>query len=128
MGFVLSTILVGFSYLMVLYTIPLRLQVVNGMSPLKAGVSLLPLLGVTAIGASIAGAANSTKNRTFEVLLAGTLLMTIGTAALSTLKNQVQVQPAVYGFQVLVGLGVGMTITTASLGALLESEMKDSSE
>jgi len=113
---------------MVIYTLPQRLQVVNGKTPLMAGVSILPMLASVAIGSAIGGAANRTKNRTFHTLLAGSILLVLGTATLSTLTNSVKVQGGVYGFQVFVGLGFGFTVSTVSLGATLECEVRDMSE
>ena len=109
-GYVISTLLAGFPYFMVIYTLPQRLQVVNGKSPLMAGVSILPMLASVAIGSAIGGAVNGTKNRTFHTLLAGSILLVLGTATLSTLTNSVKVQGGVYGFQVFVGLGFGFTV------------------
>ena len=127
-GYVISTLLAGFPYFMVIYTLPQRLQVVNGKTPLMAGVSILPMLASVAVGSAIGGAVNGTKNRTFHTLLAGSILLVIGTATLSTLMNSIKVQGGSYGFQVFVGLGFGLTVSTVSLGATLECEVRDMSE
>jgi hypothetical protein len=37
-------------------------------------------------------------------------------------------EPNMFGFQVFVGLGFGLMVSTVSLGASLESEKRDSSE
>lgn len=128
MGYVFSTLLAGFPYFMVIYSLPLRLQVVNGKSPLLAGVSLLPMLGAVAVGSTVGGAMNGKKNRTCATLFAAALFMVTGTALLSTLTNTFRVEPKMYGFQVLVGLGFGLTVSTVSLGAGLECEARDNSK
>jgi hypothetical protein len=127
MAYALSTLLIGFPYFLVIYALPLRFQVVNGKSPLTAGVALLPMLGSVAIGSTIGGAASSKKNNTFPVLVVASCLMTLGTALMSTLSNTTKVEPKTYGFQVLVGMGFGLTVSTVSLGAGLEAELKDMS-
>lgn len=44
----LATMFTGFPYFLVIYSLPLRFQVVNNMSPLAAGVKILPMVGSTA--------------------------------------------------------------------------------
>jgi hypothetical protein len=128
MGCVLTALLGGFPYFGVIFSLPLRLQVVNGKSPLLAGVSLLPMLGSIAVASALGGAINSKKVRICATLLVGSLLMLIGTATLSTLDNTVSVPAKMYGFEVFMGLGFGLMVSTVSLGAMLESETRDSSK
>jgi hypothetical protein len=47
--------LIGFPYFVVIYALPSRFQVVNERSSLASGVALLPLLGSSAIGSTLAG-------------------------------------------------------------------------
>lgn len=125
MGHFLSTLLAGFPYFVVIYSLPLRMQVVNGKSPLVAGVSLLPMLGAVAVASTVAGAVNSRRDLIFPTLFVGSLFIVIGTATLSTLKNVVAVESRMYGFEVFIGLGFGLMVSTASLGAILECELRD---
>jgi len=53
--------------------------------------------------------------------------MLIGSATLSTLDNTVSIPAKMYGFEVFHGLGFGLMVSTVSLGAVLECEMRDSS-
>jgi hypothetical protein len=128
MAYVISTLLIGFPYFMIIYSLPLRFQVVNGKSPLMAGVSLLPMLGAVAIGSTIGGAASSKRNNAFPVLVIAACLMTLGTGLMSTLSNTLKVEPKTYGFQVLIGMGFGLTVSTVSIGAGLEADLKDTSK
>lgn len=128
MGYALATLLVGFPYFVVLYSLPLRLQVVNGKSALGAGLSLLPILGATAVASTIGGGINSKKDRLFGTLMMGSLFMLIGTATLSTLSYTDKVEAKMYGFEVFVGLGFGLMVSTVSLGAALECELRDTSK
>ncbi|KAK0100589.1 hypothetical protein ONS95_007046 [Cadophora gregata] len=125
MGHFLTTLLAGFPYFMVIFALPLRLQVVNGKSQLVSGVALLPMLAAVAITSSIGGMVNSKRDLIWITLLAGSLFMVIGCACLSTLSDVPQVQAKMYGFQVFVGLGFGLMVSTVSLGASLESELRD---
>lgn len=121
----LSTLLTGFPYLLIVYGLPLRFQVVNQKSALVAGIGLLPLLGAAAIGSMLGGIISGKKNRTFHTLTAGGCLMVLGTGLLSTLSDTIQVEAKTYGFQVFVGLGFGLTVSTVSMLAAIESEIRD---
>lgn len=128
MGHALTTLLGGFSYFVVIYSLPLRMQVVNGKSQLIAGVALLPMLGAVAVASFVSGMINTRRDSVFELLLLGSALMVVGTATLSTLNNDVNVKANMYGFEVFVGLGFGFMVSTASYAAALESEPKDRSQ
>lgn len=85
------------------------------------------MLGSVAVASVLGGAVNAKRNNTCATLVAGSSLMLLGTVLLSTLSNTVEVQARTYGFQVFVGLGFGLTVSTVSLGVGLESELRDSS-
>jgi hypothetical protein len=109
----------------VIYNVPLHLQIVNGKSPLMAGLGLLPLLVSTATGSTLAGAVSSKKDLSFYTLIVGSCLMTIGTGLLSTISDDSKVDPKIYGFEVLVGLGFGLSVSTSSILAAIQCEIKD---
>jgi hypothetical protein len=127
MAIVIATLLTGFPYFMIIYALPLRLQVVNGKTPLVAGVSLLPMLGAVAVGSTIGGGVNSKKNNIFPVLITASCLMVLGTGLMSTLTNSTRVESKSYGFQVLMGMAFGLTVSTVSIGTGLEANLKDTS-
>ncbi|MCJ1287288.1 hypothetical protein MMC26_006636 [Xylographa opegraphella] len=122
---VLCTLLSGFPYFLVIFSLPLRFQVVNDKSALLAGIGLLPMLGCTAVGSTLGGALNSKKNRAFQTLFVAATLMLIGSCLLSTLSNTGAVEPKTYGFQVFIGLGFGLTVSTVSILGSAESELRD---
>ncbi|TVY40402.1 Efflux pump, partial [Lachnellula subtilissima] len=125
MGYVLSTLLAGFPYFMVMFALPIRMQVVDHKTALMAGISLLPMLGTIAVGSMLGGAINGNRDFKFPTLVVGTIFMTIGCAALSTLGAEGGVQGGIYGFQVFVGLGFGVLISTVSMSTSLECEIRD---
>jgi hypothetical protein len=127
MAYVFSGMIIGFPFYTVIYALPLRLQVVNGKSPLMAGVTILPMLCSSAIGSVIGGAVNGKKNNTYISLFAGSSLMMLATGLFSTLAPSVKIPPSLYGFQVLAGLGAGLCISTVSLGAIMECSIRDTS-
>jgi hypothetical protein len=126
MGYVLSTLIIGFPYFLIIYSLPLRFQVVNEKSPLIAGVALLPMLVSIALGSTIGGAVNGKRNNTCPTLVIAACFMVIGTGLFTTLSDSVTIQSRAYGFQIFVGLGYGLTVSTTSLGVSLECEVRDS--
>lgn len=112
----------GFVNFIAIYSLPLHFQIVNGTGTLMAGVALLPLLVSAAIGSLLGGL---TTNHTFPALAAASSLMALGTGLLSTLSNHSGVQPKTYGFEVLLGLGVGLSISSSTLVAATETEPAD---
>jgi hypothetical protein len=127
MASVVSATMIGFPYFVIIYSLPIRFQVVNEMSALSAGIRLLPMLGSTAIGSMLGGLISGKKNRTFETLIAATCFMTLGTGLLSTLSPTLAAEHKTYGFQVLTGLGFGLTVSTVSMLAALECNIRDHS-
>ena len=127
MGYVLSTLIAGFPYFMVMFALPIRMQVVGHKTALMAGISLLPMLGTIAVGSMLGGAINGNRDYKFPTLVVGTIFMTIGCAALSTLRAEGGLQGGIYGFQVFVGLGFGVLISTVSMATSLECEIRDNS-
>ncbi|KAH8815535.1 MFS multidrug transporter-like protein [Xylogone sp. PMI_703] len=121
----LGTALTGFVYFVVIYNLPLRFQVVNGKSPLTAGVGLLPMLGSTAVASMVGGMVLGKTNRSFEILVVGSCLLVIGSGLLTTLKDTHHVEPKTYGFLVFIGFGFGLTVSTASFLAATRSEPRD---
>lgn len=122
---VVVTLLIGFPYFMVIYSLPLRFQVVNGRSALSAGVALLPMLGATAVASFVGGIINGKRNNTCKTLFAGATFMLVGVSLLTTLSNTTGVQHKTYGFIVLVGFGFGLTVSTVSMLSNFESSTRD---
>jgi MFS family permease len=121
----ITAVITGFPYYVVIYNVPLHLQIVNGKSPLMAGLGLLPLLVSTATGSMLGGAVSSKKDLSFYTLTVGSCLITIGTGLLSTISDGSKVDPKIYGFEVLVGLGFGLSVSTSSILAAIQCEIKD---
>ena len=127
MAGVLSATMMGFPYFVIIYSLPIRFQVVNQVSALSAGIGLLPMLGSTAVGSMLGGLISGKKNRTFETIIVATCFMTLGAGLLSTLSPTLTPEPKTYGFQVLTGLGFGLTVSTVSMLAALECDIRDHS-
>lgn len=109
------TLLTGFTYLSLLIIIPERFQIVNGENALWSGIHLLPMLGATAFGSFLAGALSSKRNNTSITLIASSCLQLIGVGLLTTLSNVTTEIKAQYGYQVILGLGIGLSLGAATI-------------
>lgn len=123
MAGVFSTMFMGFAFFSCIYNIPLRVQTVHGRSSLAAGVALLPMLGSVAVGSMLGGAVSGTKDRLSHTLIIGAALMSLGTGLLSTLEVTSSISHKLYGFQVLCGMGFGLTVSSSSILAAIECEI-----
>ncbi|RSL55579.1 hypothetical protein CEP54_009298 [Fusarium duplospermum] len=120
----LNTLFIGFPYLLLIYSIPLRIQVVSGKSALVGGVMLLPMLGASALGSILAGKFNSVKNYVFETLFVGSCLMTLGCGLLVTLDHAPD-DAKLLGFITFCGLGFGLTVASSTMLSTIEAPIRD---
>ncbi|KAL9103460.1 MAG: hypothetical protein Q9163_001488 [Psora crenata] len=107
-----------------------------------AGVHLMPLLcsmafGTTsdtvnsfrwpnaALGSFFGGAASSRKNFTSPVLMIAACLILLGCGLLSTLGGGREFYTPTYGYQFILGLGIGLTFSSSTLLASLASKPED---
>jgi hypothetical protein len=121
----LATICMGFPYMMSVYAFPIYFQVVNGKSPLQAGLMLLPMLGGTAIGTTIAGAVNGRNNRMFETFVVACILMIIGCASETTASGTFGTDPKILGLLTFIGFGFGMSASASTMLANIESPVRE---
>ncbi|KAG5986047.1 hypothetical protein E4U54_005650 [Claviceps lovelessii] len=121
----LNTLLLGFPYLLLVYVVPLRIQVVGGKSALLAGVMLLPMLVAVAVGSIASGAINSRKRMIAESLLVGSCLMLLGCGLLTTLSVQELDAAKLLGLITFCGLGFGLTVSSSTMIASQEVPRRD---
>ncbi|KAG6000693.1 hypothetical protein E4U21_005107 [Claviceps maximensis] len=121
----LNTLLLGFPYLLLIYDVPLRIQVVGDKSALLAGVMLLPMLAAVAVGSIVSGAVNSRKSMIVESLLAGSCLMLLGCGLLTTLSTKELDTAKLLGLITFCGLGFGLTVSSSTLIAARDVPRRD---
>ena len=107
--------------------IPQRFQVVNDLSAFNAGWRLLALMLCSPLGSVISGyLIQSIKLPPTYVFLVGAILQTIGLALMGTLNvSDPNVPSAQYGYQVILGLGIGLTLSSLLIGAPTVIKEKD---
>lgn len=107
--------------------IPQRFQVVNSLSAFGAGWRLLALMLCTPIGSLLAGYLVSRfKTPPFYLLIVAAILQTVGLILMGKLsESSTIVSASQYGYQVLLGLGIGLTLSTILIAAPIVIEDKD---
>ncbi|KAG5981179.1 hypothetical protein E4U55_003212 [Claviceps digitariae] len=121
----LNTLFLGFPYLLLIYVVPLRIQIVGGKSALLAGIMLLPMLVAVAVGGIVSGAVNARKSMIAELLLAGSCLMLLGCGLLTTLSVQTLDTAKLLGLITFCGLGFGLTVSSSTMIASREVPPRD---
>jgi hypothetical protein len=124
-GVTRSTLLTGYVQFGAVFSIPLRAQIVDLEDPVKSGLSLLPLVAATAVGSLVGGGASAGKNITFWTMTVATALMIVGTGLLTTLPSDGSKTISQNGWEVILGFGLGMTVSTATFMTSMEVEFVD---
>lgn len=106
--------------------IPQRFIVLYSMNPLAAGVRLLPFALMTPVGSVCSAILLDKKLVTPNaLLLIGGALQTIGVALFATLTTSRETLPQQYGFQILIGTGIGFVSTATFLLVPIKMEKRD---
>ncbi|KAK3501075.1 putative MFS multidrug transporter [Neurospora crassa] len=115
-----SSFFIGFPFTAIVVNIPQSLQAVYGYSPQKAGIALLPLLLLSPVATAVSGYLTSSRNiPPVYVILVGSVFQLIGvglTCLLPTLPikgaDDAHVPASQYGFEAIMGIGFGSTLST----------------
>jgi len=103
-------ILTGCVMTTISFQLPQRYQIVNGLSSVDAGVRILPFGAGFPVG-MIGGSTLGSKLRVPAIYLVmfGSVLQIMGCALLGTQSSADGIDHALYGYQVISGIGCGMT-------------------
>ncbi|KAK6518117.1 hypothetical protein TWF506_005278 [Arthrobotrys conoides] len=108
---VLTTLCIGVPIYVTIIVIPQRYQIVNGVSPIRSGVLLLPMLVVSPVMSLVPGLALKSYWRYVPYGLAvGSGLSVAGSAGLGVLGYSDKIEAKTYGFLVLLGAGMGLVM------------------
>lgn len=110
---------------MLVYVVPLRIQVVGEKSALLGGVMLLPMLGTVAIGTILGGAVNAKRSVIVETMFVGSCLMLLGCGLLTTLSTSTLDSAKLLGFITFCGLGFGLAVTSSTIIPAIKIAPKD---
>jgi hypothetical protein len=108
--------------------LPQRFQVVNASSPLNAGYRLLAFTVSGSLGSAISGILmQKVTIAPFYILVGSALVQTVGLILMSQLPILSEtIQSATYGYELILGIGLGSSIATVVMFVPLVVERKDS--
>ena len=104
--------------------LPLWLQAIRGVSAVKSGILILPMIGAYVLGCILAGGLVSITGFPAPAMILSGALAVVGTGLLSTLRSSSS-QTAPLPFEILTGLGVGIGMQQPILAAQAALELKD---
>ncbi|QKX56977.1 uncharacterized protein TRUGW13939_04085 [Talaromyces rugulosus] len=122
-GFWFSLCLGG-SMMLFVYYLPVWFQAIKGASAVKSGIMNIPLVLSLVIGSIIAGICVSKIGYFTPFMILGSIVMSIGGGLLSTFTTTTN-HPEWIGYQVLLGLGIGLGMQQSSVAAQTILERKD---
>ncbi|KAF4960432.1 hypothetical protein FSARC_10492 [Fusarium sarcochroum] len=113
MGLLLNGFLTGFPFMAALINIPQRFQTVNKTSAINAGIHTLPLLLMSPMATALNGLlVSKLRIPPLYTLFLGGSLQTIGVGLFSSLESSTSIAAAQYGFEAIMGLGFGFSLST----------------
>ena len=121
---ILVTLCIGAGFFALCIFLPQRIQIVNGMDPLNAGVRMLPLLAVTGVFSAISGTSVKFLKGYRKQTWFGLIIGTVGCGLLSSLSVDSPFAPQ-YGYQVLVGVSFGLCIVCTTVVIQFNSSRAD---
>lgn len=108
MGVLLLSLFSGAPYIVTMIDIPQRLQTIEGLSALDTGLRLIPFNLLVAFGSAIVNViAARTKIAPIYLFAFGVVLEITGVSLFSTMRDIDHVPHAIYGYQIITGLGIG---------------------
>ncbi|GKT68919.1 MFS aflatoxin efflux transporter [Colletotrichum tofieldiae] len=115
---------IGGQMMIFAYFLPIYFQAIQGVSAVDSGIRTLPLVLSMMMFAGVSGGIITKIGYYTPVMLVGTCIMIVGAGLLTMLKVD---SGAGYwiGFQVLYGVGLGMTFQAPNLAAQTVLKMKD---
>lgn len=121
-----SAFFMGFPFLITIFNLPQKFQIVNGLSPVEAGIRMLPLLLLTALASGVTGAICSKKNIAFQFLILSNALQIVAAGLLSMLPTDGSIPSYQYGLQVILGYAFGMGLVSLMIVTRVEVSTDDS--
>lgn len=106
-----NSFLAGVPFTVAVISIPQRFQSVNAVSPLGAGVRFLPFTLSAPLGSGLSSVLiTKWKVHPVVVVLCGGVIQTIGATFMGTLPVSKAIIAANYGYEVVLGFGLGLNI------------------
>lgn len=88
----------------------------------------MPLLFASATGSTLNGLVSSKNNYVPYSLMGASCILLLGSGLMSTVPFSENVDKAMYGYQVIFGLGIGGTLSSTVIISSLYSDYEDYGE
>ncbi|KAM0145728.1 hypothetical protein ACHAQE_011114 [Botrytis cinerea] len=125
-GLFIIVFLTGMPLTVALVQLPLRFQVVNGLSQLNAGVRLLPFLAFTPVGSMVtAGVEGKLKVPPLYMFIAASCLQIAAFTLLSFSPTDSHINHAQYGYQAMAAIAIGSSLASLTVMAPFMVEERD---
>ena len=106
--------------------IPSRFQAVNSLSPLQAGIRLLPYAVLNPFGSVLAPfIAKRFKVPPVYIVFFGAVIQVAGTALLSITPTSTDIPGQIYGYEAVAGLGTGINLACLIIMTPFAVEKRD---
>ncbi|OOO09604.1 major facilitator superfamily MFS_1 [Aspergillus oryzae] len=126
MGMLIITFASGCPWNVIVVYLAQRFQVLERLSPVDAGIRLIPYSALATVGTAGANLACLRGRIPFVYLiLFGSLLQTVGMALFSIIPQTNSFPSAGYGYEVIAGAGIGVTIGICVLAVPYVVETRD---
>ncbi|PQE07460.1 major facilitator superfamily transporter protein [Rutstroemia sp. NJR-2017a BBW] len=125
LGVLVGSFLAGASGTVAFIEIPQRFQIVNGSSPLNAGIRLLPFAVGSPFGISVPTVMSKFGYPFIACLSIGAAFQLVGFSLLSTVPTTFNIWPGQYGYSFIAGFGSGASIGSQYIMAPLVVDAED---
>ena len=106
----------GASMIVLIYYLPVWFQAIKGLSAIQSGIRSLPLILSLVVASIISGGAIAAIGYYAPFMILSTLLMSIGAGLLTTFQPGIASSQWI-GYQVLVGVGLGLGMQQSNIAA-----------
>jgi hypothetical protein len=115
--------LFGGTLFVLIFYVPLYFQTIKGISATKSGIDILPLILSNVVASIVAGGLITVVGYYTPFLIAGSIFLAVGAGLVSTLDIDSPFAKW-FGYQLLAGIGAGMSIqvTLLAVQAVLDIE------
>ncbi|KAF2421041.1 MFS multidrug transporter [Tothia fuscella] len=104
----------GSAFMVSVFYLPLWFQAIKGASAVRSGIMSIPLILSLVVAAMLAGAMVQRFGYYTPFMYAGATIMSIGAGLVTTFKTDTGHQKWI-GYQILLGLGIGMGMQQSNL-------------
>jgi hypothetical protein len=114
----------GASFFITAYYLPIWFQVVKGVSAYESGITNIPILLAVVIGTSLSGALVTKIGYCAPFMLVSSLLTSVGAGLITTFEPDTGSQKWI-GYQVVIGLGIGVGLQLPVIAVQTVLDMSD---